>query len=320
MARVRRVAPVAAWGAVTLSAACGQMFTLHRVDLFQARAGRTTFHALRVGTRERTYLLHLPPAARDSALPLLLVFHGNHANASTVRSEAKLEHVTDPLGIAVAYLNGSGKLRTLNLTWNDGSCCGYARAHHVDDGAFARALVDTLARAVHADPRRVYLAGLSAGGTLVLSLACGGDTLYNGVVSVGGTMPVQRCEPRRRVPIMFMRGAGDTELPRDHLENARLGAQPYATSFAASRAFWAAFDGCASAGAVDTTKGAIITRATGCPADLDAQEVVVLGQGHAWPGGKKPWLLAPRPARYDAAALIMQFFVDQHAAATSARR
>jgi polyhydroxybutyrate depolymerase len=241
-----------------------------------AHPGATTFHTLRVGGVERAFLLHLPPRM-DSAPPLLLVFHGNHANAGTVRNEANLDHVTDPRGVVVAYLNGSGRHRDLNLTWNDGACCGYARRHRVDDGAFARALLDTLARLEHVDRNRVYLAGLSAGGTLVLSLVCNGDTLYAGVVSVAGTMPQTECRPRVRVPVMLMRGEHDHELPRDHEENARAGAPAYATSIPASRAFWAGHDGCSAAVAVDSEPGAIITRATGCPAGLAVEEVVVRG-------------------------------------------
>jgi len=303
--------------ALALLGGCAPMLG-RKVDLSQARAGATTFHALRVGTRERSYLLHLPPSMRDSGMPLLLVFHGNRANATIVRNEANMEHVTDPLGVPVAYLNGTGVFRMMGLTWNDGFCCGYALAHHVDDGAFARAVVDTLVRTLHADRRRVFIVGLSAGGTLVLRLVCDGDTTYAGVVSVAGVMPVQRCEPRRRVPVMFMRGAADSSLRHDHAVNAGLGARPYATSFAASRAFWAAFDGCEAAVVVDSTPGAVITRAAGCPPGLDAQDVVVLGQGHAWPGGRKPWPLAPRPAHYDAAALIVDYFLGGRRALTPA--
>jgi polyhydroxybutyrate depolymerase len=300
---------VASVVASLVATACVPMLGKRPASLAAAQPGGTTYHALRVGKAERTYLLHLPPVSTDSVRPLLLVFHGNHANASTVRKEANLEHATDPAGVVVAYLNGSGRFKSFNLTWNDGACCGWARSHDVDDGAFARALADTLANVAHVDRRRVYLAGLSAGGTVVLRIVCDGDTTFAGVVSVAGTMPQRACRPARRLPVMLMRGENDDELGRDHLENKEAGAPEYTTSFPASRAFWASHDGCASTVAVDSGAGAIITRATGCPPGLGVEDVVVRGQGHAWPGGKKPVFFAPKPANYDAASLIVDFFL-----------
>lgn len=308
------------WLMVALLAAigCTPMVGRRHVALEDARAGKTTFHRLRAGGRDRSYLLHMPPKPSD-APPLLLVLHGNHANAATVRTEARLEHVTDSLGVVVAYLNGSGRFETINLTWNDGACCAYARDHHVDDRAAVDAVADTLVRAIDVDRERVYLAGLSAGGTVALAIVCAGDTTFAGVVSIAGTMPVQACTPKRRLPVMMMRGATDAELPRDHAENRALGAQPYAHSFPASRAYWASVDGCSDATTVDTTAGAIITRAASCPDGLDAQEVVVLGQGHAWPGGKKAWPLAPKPAHYDASTLILRFFTRRESPSSGSR-
>ena len=274
-----------------------------------ARPGATTFHALRVGRRERTFLLHLPAGAwGDARRPLVLVFHGNTGNASTVRGESNLDAAADRLGYEIAYLNGTGPLRYADLTWNTGDCCGYALGHHVDDVAFARAVVDTLTRATHADRKRVFAAGFSSGGTLALLLACAPDAFVAGVASVAGTMIVGPCTPTRRVSVLLMRGEHDEELVGDHAENAAHDAPPYARSFDAAQAFWAERDGCASRVALDSTALAVVARSTACPAGVEVEQVVVRGQAHAWPGGQKPWWFSPTPSPLDGASLMLDFF------------
>ncbi|AHG90563.1 lipoprotein [Gemmatirosa kalamazoonensis] len=296
-----------ALGLLALAAGCAPL--LGARPLAAARPGATTFHTVRVGGRERSYMLHLPAGmTNDVPRPLVLVFHGNTGNATTVRAESNLDAVSDRFGYEVAYLNGTGSLRYADLTWNVRTCCGFALRHRVDDVGFARAVVDALATTEHADRSRVYAAGLSSGGTLALLLACDASDLVAGVASVAGTMPETPCEPARRLTVLLVRGERDDELARDHAENAARGSPAYATSFDAAQAFWAARDGCAGATVRDSTPLAAIVRSADCPTGVGVEQVIVRGQGHAWPGGAKPWWFSPAPSPLDGASLMLELF------------
>ena len=56
-------------------------------------------------------------------------------------------------------------------------------------------------------------------------------------------------------------------------------------------------------------------RAVGCPAGQAVELHTVADNPHAWPGGKRPWVFAPRPARgVDGAALVLGFLARALAA------
>jgi len=303
--------------AVPLTTACARLVGARSIA--RARGGATTFHTVRVDGRERSFLLHLPPAAsRGVPLPLVVALHGHTGNANTIRQESALDAAADRAGYVVAYPNGTGILRVAVLSWNAGACCGWAHRHAVDDVAFIGALADTLAAHALVDRRRVYAAGFSSGGTLALLLACGSRPVVAGIVSVSGTMPEAPCTPSSRVAVMLLAGDGDDELARDHAENAAHGAPLYARSFEAARAFWSARDGCAGT-AVESTPALVTTRSLGCAPGAEVEQVVVRGQRHAWPGGEKPWWFSPTPSPLDGAGLALDFFSRQAAALAASR-
>src|SRR5205085_5004850 len=105
----------------------------------------------------------------------------------------RLNDVGDRLGVAVAYLNGTGKLRYAGLTWNAATCCGSAERRRINDVKFARAVVDTLARTLPVDSTRVFATGFSAGGMMALLLACERHPLIVGAADVAGAMPDTTC-------------------------------------------------------------------------------------------------------------------------------
>ena len=325
----RRVRRAAAWLAVGLVLAAAGSATgacaalLGTRPLGDARPGGTSMHAVRVDGRDRTYLLHLPPAAAHGRVPLVLAFHGDGGNASVLRAATRLDDAADALGFAVAYPNGSGTLRWLALSWNVGTCCGWAQAHHVDELAFADALVAALGRLPTIDAGHVYAAGFSAGGMLALRLACERSGRIAAVADVAGAMPDLPCRPQRPVSVLLIQGTDDDEL-RDDLRELR---QPegrghrFAHSLEAVLRFWARRAGC-TRGAVarDSSPGLDRQRADGCAAGQVVELYTVADHPHAWPGGLPSWPLAPRPApQLDASRLALAFFRRVGSRADSAR-
>ena len=285
-----------------------------------ARPGETTFHTIRAGDRERSFLLHLPPGTRR-AVPLLLAFHGYLANANVLEYASGLDAVADRHGWAVAYANGTGPMRFAGLSWNAVTCCGAAERRRIDDVGFARSLVDALVAAGVADRDRVYASGFSAGGMLALRLACQPDAFVAGVADVAGAMPDTVCQGRRAVPVLLVRGADDDELRADHRDHQRRNRNGYAVSFAGALRYWSRRNGCAIRPTRDSSATHVEVAATDCPPGRDVREFVVAGQAHAWPGGRKPWVRSPAPARgVDASERIIAFFEEEAQAAPRTRR
>lgn len=289
-------------------------------------ANRTDVRTLTVGGLVRRYRLHHPPRwDAEQALPLVLAFHGHQGSARILEYESRLDEAADRAHVLVAYADGTGVLPAavagwpilghVLRTWNVGACCapatGGAGRRPVDDVHFASVLVRTLAAEGLADPRRVYATGFSIGGTLALKLACDRAGLVAAVASVEGTMPDTTCAPGRRVPVLLVRGGEDDELRADLLENRGQGGRyTFAESMRAALAFWARHDGCAGPVLHTPRARVVLDTATGCPAGFGAGLLLVHGNEHAWPGGRRPYLFAPHPAPdVPLSARLLAFFL-----------
>jgi polyhydroxybutyrate depolymerase len=274
---------------------------------------RTARHTIVVGGRTRSYLLHHPPGwDAEQPRPLVLVFHGHTGDARAVRYESRMDEAADRAGVLVAYPNGTGPLDGLpllggriDLTWNVGPCCAPASTEHVRDEAFAAAIVRQLVAEGAVDPSRVYAAGFSIGGTFALRLACDRAPLVAAVADVEGTMPDTTCAPERGVSVLLVRGSDDDELRADLAENRARRGHRFADTMRAALRFWAARDSCAGPVATTTQAGRAPDRTrwswtrytpTDCAPGLDVSLLVVPGNAHAWPGGRRPWLFAPHAA------------------------
>ena len=297
--------------------ACGMLLGVR--PLADAEPGVTTYHALRVDGRERHFLLHLPPAAVRTRVPLVLAFHGYRGNGALLREVSRLDDAADALGFAVAYLDGTGPLGWIGLSWNAGTCCGRAHAREVDDVGFADSVVASLGRRLPVDTAHVFAVGFSAGGMLALRLACARAKAYDAVADVAGAMPDLPCRPARPVSVLLVQGADDDELRFDLRTLRRPHGHPFAHSLEQALRFWAAHDGC-TPGAVarDSSGTALFERAIGCPSGREVALVTVADHPHAWPGGVPTWPFGPRPAQQvDASRLALEFFAGMaHAPGT----
>jgi polyhydroxybutyrate depolymerase len=219
-----------------------------------------------------------------------------------------MEAVADQHGAILVAPNGTGRFGRFGLTWNVGSCCGSARAKHVDDVAFLAALVDTLAAKLPIDRSRVVLAGFSAGGMLALRVACDRSSLAAAYINVQGTMPDTTCVPSRPVSMLLIEGDEDEDMREEHAANKRHGAHVFAMSAMGTLRFWARHDRCDSALVRAQTSAVTAYSATACAPGTATELVTIHGHPHAWPGGHRTWLFSPRPSPdVDASELIFGF-------------
>jgi polyhydroxybutyrate depolymerase len=82
-----------------------------------------------------------------------------------------MDPLADRENFLIVYPNGMGRFGKRLLTWNAGTCCGYAAINNVDDIDFVRALIGKVAEVVPVDRRRIYVTGLSNGGMMAHHLA-----------------------------------------------------------------------------------------------------------------------------------------------------
>lgn len=287
--------------------------------LSRAAESRTTRHTIRVGGRERSFFLHLPSGFDAShRYPLLVLLHGHNNNGASILHQTKMEAVADKFGFIVASPNGTGRFGRVWLTWNVGTCCGFAQATHVNDVAFLAALVDTLSAALPVDRARIAIAGFSAGGMLALRAACDRSSLAMLYVNVQGTMPDTTCRPTRPVSMLLVAGDEDEDMASEHAENKRRHGRAFSTSAMGTLRFWARHNGCDSVLVTRRVAGRTDHIATGCALGTTTRLVTVHGHPHAWPGGHSSWLFAQSGSRDVDASLLIASMIARDSPARSA--
>jgi polyhydroxybutyrate depolymerase len=265
------------------------------------QAGNYAF-TLSHGSRQRSYLVHVPPtlAARPA---VLLAFHGGGGHAANFQSYAELDALADREGFLVVYPNGTGPLPNILLTWNAGDgCCGYALQQNVDDVGFAVAVIDDLAGRTVLDRRRVYATGHSNGGIMSHRLAAQRPDFVAAIAPVAGSLDLVQFAPSRSVPVLQIHSVDD---PRA-LYNGGLGPpfpgtdnQVFHQPAQAGLNRWISADGCSPT--VDTTDvrvGAPGTPNAGhtatklvwrpCAGGSEVAHWKLTVAGHGWPGDSPP--------------------------------
>ena len=271
--------------------------------------------------RERSAIVHVPPRAIDRRdIPVIINFHGGGGHGANEQEYSLMDRLADRETFIAVYPNGTGRLSTRLLTWNAGTCCGYAMLNHVDDVGFTRALIGKLADSVPLDRRRIYATGLSNGAMMSYRLAAEAGDLIAAVAPVAGGMVLPAIKSPRAVPVLHMHSIDD---PRA-LYNGGLGL-PFPLT--RSRVFhpnidriiqrWVRHDGCSAEAAIADQRGespgqsAVRYVYPQCRGGAEISLWKLTGAGHVWPGGKQKYLeriLGPSTEIIDANQEMWNFF------------
>lgn len=251
--------------------------------------GRT----VQVDGRTRSYIVHAGPKYDPKQpTPVVLAFHGAWTNAPLMALSTGISVKADQAGFLAVYPNGTGD-NNLFLFWNSGGYHGPGAERLPDDVAFVKAILDDLSKAARVDPKRIYATGISNGGMMCYRLAAELSDRIAAIAPVAGTMAVEKCQPRRPVPVIHFHGTED-KLVRFNGPDAQLAKLLSFRSVDETVRTWAAIDGCPTAPRITEMPGAAgdrtsVTRKVYGPGKQDSEVIlyVIHGGGHTWPG--RPW-------------------------------
>ena len=264
-----------------------------------AAAGRVLDGEHRGPAGARRYELYVPSTGAAGGRPLVVMLHGCTQTAADFARGTRMNALAETAGALVLYPEQPATANPQRC-WN-----WYDPAHQGRDAgepAILAAMTREVAAAHGADPRRIYVAGVSAGGAMALALAANFPTLYAaaGVHSavpyaaardVGGAVAAMRAggagDPaavtramgaaRRTVPLVVFHGTADAVV--SPANGRAIATQWSGAAGLAPLAEEAPF----SSRAESARDYSVLHYGEGRPAPV--QLWLIEGLGHAWSGG-----------------------------------
>jgi polyhydroxybutyrate depolymerase len=270
----------------------------------------------------RTFTAVLP-ATRPA--PLVIVLHGNTQSGEDIVTRTSWPGVAKREKFGVVFPDG------LNRAWAD-SRSAEMRANRTppegtDDVAFIAKLIEKYVGDGSADPKRIYVTGVSNGGAMTMTMVCARADLFAAGASVIMNLADESagaCHPSRPVPMLMMNGTADPLIPYEGGRgSSRFAADGY-WSTEKTVAFWRKIDGCEEGDAAstdlddrDATDESTVTRVESrCPEGRDVVLYRINDGGHRMPGSFNDtrfprmvnYMLGPQNHDIDGAEAIWAFF------------
>lgn len=289
---------------------------------FAMAAAPAAAETIEIGGVTRSYLAQFPDA---KPAPLVIALHGNTQTGTDMKTRTSWALVASRAHFAVLFPDG------LNHAWAD-SRPDAKRAARVppkgtDDTAFIVRLVEKYVADGSADPKRIYITGISNGGAMTMTLICARADLFAAAASVIINLTDESaaaCHPSRPVPMLMINGTADPLIPYEGGKGTSRFAVDGFWSATRTLAFWRQANGCeAQDGAVanledrDRDDQSTVTRIESrCPRGHDTVLYRVNGGGHRMPGAfsdaRFPRIasafLGPQNHDIDGAETIWTFF------------
>jgi len=253
-------------------------------------------YVTRAGTR--FYKLYLPACYRGQALPLLVMLHGCKQTPDEFAAGTRMNQLADEYGFIAVYPAQAWRA-------NVERCWNWFRGQDQQRERGEPALIAGITRQVlaryRADPRRVYVAGLSAGGSMAAIMAATYPDLYaavgihsglpyeaaRGAATAAAAMRWKRlgaAAPAPAIPTIVFHGDSDTTV---HPSNGEYAVRP-------------------SISEEGNAGGRRYTRSAHYDGVL-FEHWLVHGGGHAWSGGNGAASFADGKGP-DAAREMLRFF------------
>jgi polyhydroxybutyrate depolymerase len=229
-------------------------------------------------------------------------FHGFGSNANQQIQYGDFRPLADRNAFLVVAPNGQGTAagRHWNATNNPGEA---------DDVAFTLGILDSLQATFCIDAKRVYSAGMSAGGAMTVQLACRASDRFAAFGPVAVVFYSPLCNAARSAPIAAFMGTADPIVP---FEGGQVRCCGGATVPPApqSMAGWAAHDKCAAQPEEHRLSPMVLLRQwPGCSPPGEVRFYIIEGGGHTWPGASvDPSFLGKTSHEINASETLWAFF------------
>ena len=264
----------------------------------------------------RDYLLYVPHGPQGQARPLIVMLHGCQQDPGDFAVGTQMNMLAERHGFLVAYPRQTSRANGANC-WN-----WYEPGEQARDGqepSLIAGIVDAIGQDYAVDPARVFVAGLSAGAAMAVSLGQAYPEVFAGVAAhsglphgaahdvqsafaaMQGKAPVdgRSATARASQPVRTLVLHGDADRTVDPVNGAAITRQAVA-AFKRAKVPVVLSATNESDGARDfvDTEGRVMVR-----------ERIVPGGAHAWFGGHAEGSFT-QPDGPDASAEIVQFFLQ----------
>jgi len=272
-----------------------------------------------------SYKLYTPKGSARRRLPLVVMLHGCTQTAADFATGTRMNRLADELGFLVLYPQQSIKA-------NLGRCWNWHHAGNQRRGSGEPAAIAALTRrAIHAcraNPARVYIAGISAGGSAAAIIGAAYPDLFvavgvhssiprGTVTNVAGALAAMRGggsggvgRTARPLPTIVFHGDGDRVVHPSNAGGFVEHLRRSSTKVLGSRA-----EQGRSAGGRAFTR-TVYRHGVG---DVLLEDWTIHGSGHAWSGGSAAGSHTD-PAGPDASREMMRFFLARKRPVPSALR
>jgi polyhydroxybutyrate depolymerase len=141
-------------------------------------------------TVARYYTLYIPPNFPASSGALVVMLHGTGESALEYPTHTLMSATADANGFALVYPEAldaprNGNLRQWNYFFNGDQS---PTDSSPDDVAFIRQLITTLQPSLNADPKRIYVQGISAGGLMAVRVGVELSNLVAAIAPISGAL------------------------------------------------------------------------------------------------------------------------------------
>lgn len=277
-------------------------------------AGSQSNHILMYQDTERSYVLYTPEnfdAAKPA--PVVFVLHGGGGNAEIAIKSSAFNKIADDYGVLIVYPNGTGRRNDALLTWNGGTCCGFAQENNIDDVGFIRAALKDLQTRLAVNPKQVYATGMSNGAIMSYRLACEASDIFAAIAPVAGTLNFSPCNPAESVSVMHFHGTDDQHVPYEGGVGSESLVGVDFASVQESVDFWTLFNGCDSQPQTNSFEDVQRQVWVGCGNSSSVELYTITGGKHAWPGSVGPgWAGGDEPTQTISATQLMWDFFAAH--------
>ena len=270
----------------------------------------------------RTFTAQLP-ATRPA--PLVIVLHGKMQTGADMMTRTSWPQLAKRERFGVVFPDGR------NRAWADlrfdAKRAPGGPPEGTDDVAFIARIVEKYVADGKADPKRIYVTGISNGAAMTMTLACERADLFAAAASVVMNLTDDlgaACHPARPVPMLMMNGTADPLVPYLGGRGTSRFAVSGFWSTERTLAFWRRVNGCEEQDATaadlddrDTTDHSTVTQiSSNCPHGRDVVLYRINDGGHRMPGNSPDarlprmvnYFLGPQNHDIDGAETIWAFF------------